>query len=188
MEGNELRMKINMRATVFVTFLAMIGLVVSLVVRLGGFKTVVIAEAEAGPWKTVSKHHLGAYYKIAPVIDEVEKYVRSHGRPCTLTFGQFLDDVDRVPEDRLNSNGGCIVEEALDTLPEGYVNGAIGKRRFVVGEFAGAPSIGPLKVYPRARRYMTQHLLTLDGPVIEMYQVMDDKSVITRYYFPIRSQ
>ncbi len=180
-------MKIDMRATIFVTFLAIVGLVLSLVVRLGGFKTVTISEVDAGPWKTVYKPHLGAYYQIAPIIDEVEKYTRAHGDPCKLSYGQYLDNMDRVPEDRLHSNGGCIVDSTLTSLPADYVSGEIPRSHYVMGEFNGAPSIGPMKVYPRAKRYFEVHKLIEDGAVIEIYQVMDDQSVLTKYYFPVKA-
>ena len=180
-------MKIDMRATIFVTFLAIVGLVLSLVIKLGGFKSVEISEVEAGPWKIVYKQNLGAYYKIAPVIDEVEKVVRAHGDACRLTFGQFLDDMDRVAEDRLHSNGGCIVEQNPTQLPPDYLVGEIPRAHFVLGEFAGAPSIGPMKVYPKVKNYLAAHRLIQDSAVIEVYQVMDDQTVHTKYYFSIKS-
>lgn len=180
-------MKIDMRATIFVTFLAIVGLVLSLVVKLGGFKSVEISEIDAGPLEIVYKQNLGAYYKIASVIDEVEKFVRAHGDACRLTFGQFLDDMDRVPEDRLHSNGGCIVEQNLNNLPADYFNGEISRAHFVMGEFAGAPSIGPMKVYPKVKNYFAAHRLIQEGAVIEVYEVMDDQTVHTKYYFPIKA-
>ena len=160
-----------MRATIFFTFVAIVGLVLSLVIKLGGFKTVTITEVDAGPWKTAYKQHLGVYYKVAPIIDEVEKYVREHGDPCKLTFGQFLDDMDHVPEDRLHSNAGCIVENTLSNLPSDYVLGELPRAHYVMGEFNGAPSIGPMKVYPRAKRYFEAHKLLQDGAVIEAAKI-----------------
>lgn len=186
--------------------IAAFGLVFTLIVRLGGFKDVKLADEELGPLKTVSKVHVGAYHKIVPVIVEVETWARHNGENCRLSFGEFLDDVDSVPEDRLRSNGGCVVEknwshessgakpheshEAHESheLPEGFSYREIPRHRYVTAEFEGAPSIGPLKVYPKARRKIEEQGLVLDGPIIELYEVLPEEKVRTKYLFPVKGK
>lgn len=169
---------------VVVSIIALLG---TLYFKLGGYKDVAVSQTEAGPFKVVSKRHSGAYHKIVPVIEEVEKWARANGEPCKLSFGEYIDDPELVEEDRMQSNGGCVVEkEWTQGLPEGFTYRALPKRRFVFAEFDGAPSIGPLKVYPRAKDFIASSGLTLDGPVIEMYDIVSEKSVVTKYYFPVK--
>lgn len=164
------------------------GLVLSLMFRLGAFKSVALSESDAGPFKIVSKLHVGPYHKIVPVIEEVEKWARANNEPCKLSFGEFLDNIETVPEDRLKSNAGCIVEKEWKSgLPEGFEYREIPSRRYVLAEFEGAPSIGPQKVYPKAKEYISKHGLIAYGATIEMYEILPDSKIKTRYYFPVKA-
>ena len=168
-----------------------IGVVISLIavllVRVGYFKPVTTEISESGPYQVVVKHHVGAYNKIVPVIEEVEKWARENGEPCTVSLGEYIDDPKTAEEDRLNSNGGCVVEKDWSKgLPEGFVVREIPRARYLIATFEGAPSIGPLKVYPAAMAEIEAKGLTLSGPVIEMYTVLPKERVSTRYLFPVR--
>ena len=159
----------------------------SLAYRLGAFTDVEVEVTEAGPFKMVYKHHVGAYHKIITAIEEVEKWARANGQSCQISFGEYLDDPKSADEDRLNSNGGCIVNEDWSTgLPEGLAYREIPRRQFVVAKFSGAPSIGPYKVYPRARDAMQDARLVPDGPVIELYEILADSKLATTYLFPAK--
>lgn len=176
-----------MKGMIAAVLLFVVGLVIALYVHLGGFKSVTLTQTEEGPFKVISKQHIGAYHKIVPVIEEVEKWAKAHGETCHLSFGEYLDNVDTVPEDRLKSNGGCVVEKAWTSgLPEGFEYRELPRRQYIVAEFSGAPSIGPLKVYPKAQKEIKAKGLVLDGPVIEMYEIIPPKGVKTRYYFPVK--
>jgi len=194
-----------MKLLIATVLIAAVVLVLAFVVRLGGFKDVKLADEELGPLRTVAKVHVGAYHKAVPVIVEVETWAHNNGENCRLSVGEFLDDVETVPEDRLRSNGGCVVEKnweasgpppdsgpspgpstRLPALPEGFSYREIPRRRYVTAEFEGAPSIGPLKVYPKARRRIEEQGLVPDGPVIELYEVLPGEKVRTKYLFPVR--
>lgn len=159
---------------------------ISFAIRVGAFKDVAIEVGERGPFKVVSKRHDGAYHKIVPVIEEVEKWARANSEPCRLSFGEFLDDPKVVDEDRLKSNGGCVVEKTWESgLPESYSYREIPQREYLVAKFDGAPGIGPLKVYPRATREIEALGRKVDGPIIEMYEILPGDRVLTTYLFPL---
>lgn len=176
-----------MKKLIALTFIISIAFIFWLITHLGGFKEVELSEKAAGPFELIGRDHLGAYHKIAPVITEVETWIKANGDDCTLTFGQYLDDVESVPEDRLRSFGGCIVSSNYHptNLPEGYRKLKLESHRYLVAQFEGAPSIGPIKVYPKAMEYLEHHRLTLNGPIMETYELLGQKGIRTRYYFPI---
>lgn len=175
-------------------------------VRLGSFKPVAMERKKADLKLTVlSREHLGAYHKIAPVITEVEAWARAHGEKCAVTFGQYFDNPDTTDEDRLRSRGGCILETELETeklrkLLGETENAAGGPTTStttrietieigdaIVASFDGSPAIAPTKVYPKAHEMMNQLDLRSSGPVLELYEVVTPTEGRTRYYFPVES-
>ncbi len=155
-------------------------------IRLGSFKSVAISEAEEGPVKIVFKKHVGAYHLIVSVIEEVEAWAKANGESCHLSFGEYLDDPDKVIEDRLRSTGGCIVAKKWDfVLPEGFGYRELPRHLYVKAEFDGAPSIGPIKVYPRAKDYIESHGYQQVGPTYEIYEIISPEKVKTTYWFPV---
>lgn len=165
---------------------AIFALAIWFAMRVGAFKEVVIEVTEMGPYQVVSKPHVGAYHKIVSAIEEVEAWAKANGESCRFSFGEFLDDPKVVDEDRLKSTGGCVVQKPWPSgLPEHYSYREIPKRKYLVAKFDGAPGIGPLKVYPRATREIESRGAKIDGPVIELYEVLPENRVVTTYLFPI---
>lgn len=151
---------------------------------LGAFKGVDISESEQGPFKLVYKDHTGSYHKIVSAIEQVEAWARENKIDCTQSFGEYLDDAKTVEESRLRSRGGCIVTEVPQVLPEGFQYRELPARRYVVATFEGSPGIGPLKVYPKVEDFMKERTLTIEGPVIEIYVIHNQKAMTTTYLFP----
>ena len=177
-----------MKSLVGFVVLAVVVLIGALLMRLGAFKPVELRVEEAGPFQVVYQPHTGAYHKIVPVIEAVEKWATQIQEPCKISFGEYIDDPNAVEEDRLKSIGGCIVKENwTGKLPAGFDYKELPRRLFVTADFAGAPSIGPQKVYPRVAKYMAENGLKPDGAVVEMYErVPDAQQIKTRYYFPVK--
>ena len=176
-----------MKALVGLVILTVAALFITFFYRVGAYKDAVIEEGMRGPFKTVSKPHLGAYHQIMPVLVEVETWAKKSGEPCKITYGEFIDNPEVTEEDRLRSNAGCVVEKTYESgLPEGFVYREIPERRYIVATFDGAPSIGPMKVYPKAYEEIEKRKLTLDGAVIEMYEILSDTQVKTTYLFPVK--
>lgn len=174
-----------MKALIALVVLTVAGLIAALLFRLGSFKEATITEDTRGPYMLVFKNHVGAYHKITPVIEEVEKWAKENGEKCRYSFGEFMDDPDKVDEDRLRSIGGCVVEKAWDfTLPAGFGFREYPSRPYVVGTFDGAPSIVSFKVYPKAKEYLEAHSYKLSAPVLEIYEVISPEKVNTTVLFP----
>lgn len=175
-----------MKWAVLGTLALIAAIALAVYVYVGGYKPVVTEISEYGPIKVVYKEHLGAYHKIPQVLDEVEKWARANGEACKLTFGEYLDNPKIVAEDRLRANGGCIVDRVWSKgLPAGFLYRELSRRLYLTAVFEGAPSIGPLKVYPKADSIMKREGYKPDGAVIETYEILSPKAVETRYYFPI---
>lgn len=178
-----------MKALIGLVIITVAGLIGTLLFRLGTFKEVSLTEGQRGPYKLVFKNHVGAYHKIMPVLEEVEKWAKDNGEPCKLSFGEFIDNPDTVDEDRLRSIAGCVVDKTWDfVLPGGFGFREYPTRLYVVAEFDGAPSIGPFKVYPRAKEYIEAHSYKMNGSVIEMYEILSTEKVKTTYLFPVEKK
>jgi AraC family transcriptional regulator len=178
-----------MKALIGLVIVSILAFAATLAVRLGVFKDVRVTELEEGPFKQVYLLHSGPYHQIVPKIEKVEDWAEENGEPCEFSFGEFLDDPKEVDEDRLQSHGGCIVNKdwSQGQLPEGMQYREFSRRRYVVATFNGAPSIGPYKVYPKALAYLEEHGRKLAGPVMEIYHVVSDTAVETKYLFPIEA-
>lgn len=174
-----------MKKILVAVVLAVSGLCLALMTRLGAFRPVALEAKEAGPFLTVYRAHEGAYHKIVPAIQAVEAWAKLKGEPCRISFGEYLDDPGSVDEDRLRSNGGCFVEAPPPDLPPGFKTRSIERRLWLTASFHGAPSIGPFKVYPRAAEWMRENGWRQDGATLETYRVITERDVETVYYFPI---
>lgn len=191
--------------------LVIVGGIAALMFRLGSFNSVSIEQKQnVGPFIVLTRDHMGAYHKIAGLITDVETWARAHGEPCAITFGQYFDDPEKTDEDRLRSRGGCVISssEKAEALRRILVDGAAGAKSgasasdssaaglsvdmievsdALVAVFDGSPSIGPFKVYPAAFEAMKQRDLRLNGPTLELYEVLSPTSGHTRYVFPVES-
>jgi len=163
----------------------------------GAFKSVTINKDERGPYSVVFKEHTGPYHKIAGVITEVEKWAQQNGLKCRLSFGEYFDDPRIVEEGRLKSRGGCLIdplvkeeaekiESLKSNLPTDFKLDVIPKTKAVVALFTGAPSIGPLKVYPVAEEFIEENRLKRKGSIVEIYEVFDRNNMQTTYIWPVQ--
>lgn len=176
----------KLRHIVSVTFFFILCLIGYLAFYLGAFKPVTITVGEFGPFQMVYKKHLGAYHKIVPVIEEVERWAKANGEPCRLSFGEYIDDPKRVEQERLRSNGGCIVSQSLSNLPEGFEQKNLPQQVFIRAQFEGSPAIGPYKVYLKAYDLMKEKGLEPNGSVFEIYEILPNQKMKTDYYFTVK--
>ncbi|MES2855436.1 MAG: GyrI-like domain-containing protein [Bdellovibrionota bacterium] len=173
-----------MKKLIFLVFASVVALLAVLYFKLGADKPVSIALEERGPYSVIFKPHLGAYYKIVPTIEEIEKWAKANGIGCKLTFGEYFDDPEKVDEDRLRSRAGCILETAPPmVMPKDYSVGSIPMGRFAVAIFEGAPSLGPVKVYPQVFEFLDEQKLSHSGSIIEIYEILPENKVRTTYLF-----
>jgi hypothetical protein len=162
------------------------GLITYLAIHLGTFKEVVIKEDVKPEIYLLYTEHRGSYYLISEKITAVEAAAKAAGLDCARTFGLYLDDPAQVDEDRLQSQGGCISAKPFPPTLAQFKLKTIAAHRYIIGSFRGSPAIGPWKVYPAVKNYMTAKRLHENGPVMEIYEVDDDHSeILTEYLFPI---
>lgn len=151
---------------------------------LGAYKTVTVSEATMGPYTLVYLDHVGPYHKIAPVIAQVESWMKEHKYDCSLSFGQYLDNPREEEEARLKSRGGCLVKDVPKDLPADYKVLTLPAQKYVTASFDGSPGIGPIKVYPKVNKYIIEKGLNQDGPVMEIYDIhaTNEKNDMTTTY------
>lgn len=168
---------------------AAVGVVVAIIaigaIRIGFFEDVKIETTTLGPYTVIAKDHLGAYHKMNSTIQDVENFVTSQDESCRQSFGEYFDDPNLVDEDRLTSRGGCLVNKVPENLPEGLKAGTIPQHLYVSAVSTKAPSLGPVKVYPKIFKYIKRHHLSLAGAIIEIYEFESDSTGKTRYLFPV---
>lgn len=187
-----------MRAPTWPMMIGIVILLIAIVVysvmgRMGAMKPVVITEENSDTLHVLAKDHLGAYHKIVPVISEVETWAKANGEPCVQSFGEYFDDPEKNDEDRLKSRGGCLLTTTKEDaekkwagkLPPGFSIATMEARSTVKAVFSGAPSLGPVKVYPKVFEFMKLKGLQSAGAVIEIYEYNDATSEgTTTYLFP----
>lgn len=155
---------------------------------LGAFKPVDISQESKEELYLLSLPHFGAYHKIVPVIETVESWAKSNHIDCSLSFGEYFDNPDKVEESRLTSRGGCLWTQRPklpNPLPEGFQLDILPARNYVVAKFEGSPGIGPMKVYPKVENYISETRLKNVGAPLEVYQVKSAKEMSTTYLFPV---
>lgn len=165
-----------------------IGFVGFLTYHLGALKPVTIAEENRGPYIMLFKDFVGPYHKTVSVITEVETWALANNLDCRLSFGEYLNDPDKVEEDRLKSRGGCLVDKVPENLPKDFKLLDLPSRSYVTAVFEGSPGIGPIKVYPKVNEYMIAKGLKQNGAVIEIYEIHSrtkTSSMTTTYLFPL---
>ncbi len=162
----------------------------------GAFKSVTVAESRRGPFTFIYLDHVGPYHKIVEKIQIVEKWSLENGLKCRLSFGQYFDDPRAVEEGRLKSRGGCLVDPLVKAefvtfeslkklLPVDFKTDVFNETNALVALFDGAPSIGPMKVYPAAENFMRENKIKPLASVLEIYEVFNKNAMHTVYIWPL---
>jgi AraC family transcriptional regulator len=174
-----------LRKFVFLVVTSVLVFTVTIFFRLGGYKSVDVALKAMPAMYLVYKEHLGPYNEIESTIEEVEVWAHTHNLDCSRTFGEFFDDPRTGDERRLRSNAGCVsMTKPSDAGP--YKIEERPAQNYVWTSFDGAPSIGPLKIYPKIHDFIDEHHLKSTAVPLEVYTIKSG-SVITEYYFAVDS-
>ena len=154
--------------------------------RLGVWQDVSIEAIEQSEQITVFLDHLGAYHKMNDTIVKVESELARRGFTCKLTYGHYIDSPEHQDEDRLRSQGGCLVPSkgiAIDNNELKY--GTIPAGRYVRAVFDGSPAVSPWKVYPKIKEFAHNNRLRLADDAYEIYEVRGQQ-VTTTYLIGIQ--
>jgi AraC family transcriptional regulator len=182
--------------TLFAVTIGLIIFFLYLMQYTGAFKSVVVTTDQRGPYTLIYKDYMGPYHKIVSTIEDVEKWARTQGLKCRLSFGEYFDNPAVVEEGRLRARGGCLVDPKDETeekiflnlkgkLPKGIKSEVYSETKAAVALFTGAPGIGPLKVYPKVDEYIQEHGLKKKGSVLEIYEILEKNSMHTIYVWPL---
>lgn len=163
----------------------LIGGMIFLLVRNGVFKPVAFAVEDQPAFTVLYKEHMGAYHKIMDDLTAVENYAKEKGIVCAETFGEYIDDPGVVEQERLRSNVGCVVADGT-AEQDGFKTKTFPARKALVATFEGSPALGPYKVYGKAGDEMQTRRLSPDGAIVEVYKVLENGGLRTRYLFPVK--
>lgn len=165
-----------------------------LYLHLGLGKSVQIQVVQMPAVSMIGLPHMGPYHKIVPSIEKVEQWMKDHGFPCERSFGLYLDNPRVIEEVRLRSRGGCIVSndfieskefQAIKSVswPPDFQIETLPPQKTIEAKFEGAPSAGPLKVYPAVEKLIVEKKSEAYKRTLEIYEILPDARVRTTYYF-----
>ncbi len=169
----------------FIVFLSgFVVMAIYLYNYLGLDKPVSFNLERRGPYQLAFKNHMGPYHQINSVIESVEKWANDNSLNCMPSFGEYYDDPAALDQDRLRSRGGCTLRERPKKPSDEIEFDALSEQVYLVARFAGAPSAGPLTVYPAAKEYIAEQRLEIGPSVIELYYI-NGEDVLTEYLWPV---
>lgn len=175
-----------MKHIFFGVILFIVGILSWASIKLGFFKDVIVSEQTVGEIQCVYVEHIGPYHKILESLQKVETWAKSNNIDCKKSFGHFLDDPDIIEHERLRSHVGCVVNKTYTDLPADFKFKTIPTAKYFVAEFTGSPAIGPMKVYSKAKKAFYERQLTPPEDNLEVYEIIDDKTMKTSYLFQIK--
>lgn len=145
----------------------------------GLFSEIRISEEKSGPYFFAYDVSIGPYRKTADVMDRIyNTLLGEKGVSATTGFGLYYDKPGTVPDEKLRSIAGCIIEKEyqnkLQAPSSKFRTGSIPESNSIIARFPykGKVSvlIGLFRVYPYLNRYMAEKKLVM-GPVIELYDI-----------------
>lgn len=152
----------------------------------GFFAGVSITEKEVGPYTLVYEDFIGAYKNTPKVQDKIYNSLLNDYKIETYKgFGIYYDNPKEVPEEKLRSEIGCILEEKDSARIEelkakNFKIKEFPKTNAVVVEFPFNSSLsiiaGIMKVYPKLGEYRKEHNLPM-REVMEIYDVPAKKII-----------
>lgn len=177
-----------MKHVIFIVLSCLIVFAVTIFFRLGGHKEVNIITKDLGPTAVIYTDHLGPYHEVNDSIVKVENWATEHNLPCQKTFGVYLDNPNTSDPTRLRSEVGCILDgitsvSLTDQLPDWLKFKSYEEGQYVVAIFEGAPSIGPMKVYPAVDEYIKEKRFVKKAPPMEIYSFSGEHEALTEYRF-----
>ena len=153
---------------------------------LGGFKKIQFSVEETGGEVLVYESHIGDYKNAGKVIDKMYYALLNDEKvECFRGFGIYYDNPQKVEKSKLRADVGNILEnpasEILTQLTPKYKIKTLDKQKYLVTEFPYKNQmsiiIGIMKVYPALNRYISEHNLSEEGYVMEIYDVPGKKII-----------
>jgi hypothetical protein len=163
-------------------FVAMIVSYLVTGIYLGYYKNVNTAIITPETYILLGKNVTGPYNEANQYIEEVEKWAKENSVDCPKSFGQYLDDPQKIEPEKLRSFVGCVLDSELsETGP--YQLKHVKIEKAYSAKFGGSPALGPLKVYPDVYDWFKQNNILFPF-ALEIYTLNEGK-YSTLYLFPI---
>jgi hypothetical protein len=175
---------------ILVIVIILIFIVFILLWNAGLFHKIEIEETEMGPYVLIYNDLTGPYKGIKNVQDEIYYALLNKEKIETYKgFGIYYDDPKKIPEEKLRSIGGCILEEKdFDKLPDlknKYKVKSFEKQKCAVTSFPFknplSVMLGLLRVYPSLNEYFEKKNLK-HNEMMEIYDIPAKKII---YIHPI---
>ncbi len=174
-----------MKRILIAFFVFLISGALGLFWRLGVTKPVSVQSETLPEQKVIFLNHMGAYHKMNDTIIKVESDLARRGFVCKQTFGHYVDSPEHQDEDRLRSEGGCLVpDHSIDLKGTELKTDAIPAGQYIRAVFEGSPSISPFKVYPKVKEFANENRLRYADDFYEIYEIRGEQ-VTTIYLFKI---
>lgn len=165
---------------------ALVGLILFYAIwNVGLFKPVIIEQVNVPTSYLVYEKHVGPYHDVGAVFERVEKKLEEKKVACTRTFGRYYDNPDKVEQERLRADIGCILSQPLTESIEGILTEELPSFEALKGTFEGAPWLTAFKVYSTLKKQSYQrNLYVEESPVLEVYEAAGN-AFKTEVYFRV---
>ena len=164
-------------------FLVFFIIIITFLAYMGLFSSPKASEKNIGPYTFIYEEFIGPYKDTGPVFDKIYKALEKHGIKTTLGIGIYFDDPKNVPQDKLRSQCGVIINEKdlskVEEQGKSYKIGHIERGKSIVVEFPIKNSlsymIGPMKGYPALTKYIEGKNYTIKNYAFEIYDIPSKK-------------
>lgn len=179
-----------MKILLFSGALVLVLIVFLFLLRYGVFTPIRFEKAHTAGETVVYEEGRGDYRKSGELMDSIyQRLIDAESIETFRGFGIFYDNPKNVPADTLRYEAGCILEEpseaSVKRLESNFKLKTLETRECITAEFPykGKPSVflGTIKVYPALSRYIREHKLPEEGPVMEIYDVPAGKIVYRKF-------
>ena len=153
-------------------------------INYGGLSTISFQIKKEGGETLVYQDMKGSYKNTGMMIKKISNELESQFQIETnKEFGLFFDDPRKVEKSKLRSEVGCFLEknDSVDIfgLKSKFNVRVCPVKNYITAEFPykGKVSImiGLMKVYPALKEYVKLYGYTETGPVMEIYDMPDNK-------------
>ncbi len=95
---------------VIIIILVLVAALVGFLGYSGMFTKIVITEKKIGPFTVAYEEHIGPYSKVGDVMNKVtETLEKEFSMKCDRGIGLYYDDPEKVSQDKLRSDIGCLL-------------------------------------------------------------------------------
>ncbi len=168
--------------SVFAVLFSVAGVFTAYLGWAGLFSEIRIKEEKTGPFFMAYNKNIGPYKNTGAVMDRIyNTLLGEKGVSAGRGFGLYYDRPGTVPDEKLRSIAGCIIEKSdefkLAVPSEKFRTGIFPESEAVVTRFPykGKISviIGVLRVYPVLAGYIAEKKIR-SGPVMEVYDIKNE--------------